>query len=125
MGPDIDEHADKDDEGDGDPELGFKHRFPQRLMASPTARPTSSDAGAMPVNRSTMAPAASLAILRTFASAADRVPAIAFSASAIRAWSLASTSLRRASAAAAAFARVSLASACARARASANAFSDR
>src|SRR5262249_7863158 len=119
----IAEHANKDDEGDGDPELGFKHGLSQRSIALLTAWLTSSFAGAVPVSRSTMAPAVSLAMLRTFAIAADRFSAMDFSASAIRAWSFPSTSLRRASAAAAAFARVSLASACARPRASANAFS--
>src|SRR5262245_10478670 len=121
--PEITEHADEDDKGDRDPELGFKHWLPQRLSARLMASATSSPPGAMPVSRSTIAPAASLAMLRTFPIAADRVPAIVFSASAIRAWSFASTSLRRASAAAAAFARVSLARVCARPRASANAFS--
>src|SRR5262249_31970765 len=117
------EHADEDDEGDRAPELGFKHWLPQRLSALLMASATSSPAGAMPVSRSTIAPAASPAMLRTFPIAADRVPAMVFSASAIRALSFASTSLRRASAAAAAFARVSLARVCAPPRASATAFS--
>src|SRR5262249_53668544 len=121
--PEITEHADEDDKGDRDPELGFKHRLPQRLRAWLMAWATSSLAGDIPVNRSTIAPAASLAMLRTLPIAADRFSAIVFSDSAIWAWSFASTSLRRASAAAAAFARVSFASACARPRASANAFS--
>src|SRR5262249_45606173 len=121
--PEITEHADEDDKGDRDPELGFEHRLPQRLRAWLMAWATSSLPGDIPDKRSTIAPAASLAMLRTLPIAADRFSAMVFSASAIWAWSFASTSLRRASAAAAAFARVSFASTCARPRASANAFS--
>src|SRR5262249_59848701 len=95
----IAEHANKDDESDRDPELGFKHRRPQRLSTLLTAWPTSSLAGATPVSRSTMAPAVSTAMSRRFAIAEERVAAMAFSASAIRSCSFASTSLRRASAA--------------------------
>src|SRR5262249_57666096 len=91
----IPEHADEDDKGDRDPELGFKHWLPQRLSALLMASATSSPAGAMPVSRSTIAPAASPAMLRTFPIAADRDPAMVFSASAIRALRFASTSLRR------------------------------
>src|SRR5262249_60983406 len=90
----IAEHANKDDESDRDPELGFKHRRPQRLRALLTAWPTSSLAGATPVSRSTMAPAASRAMPRRFAIADERVAAMAFSASPIRPCSFASTSLR-------------------------------
>src|SRR5262245_16278675 len=121
--PDICQHADEDNEGDSYPEFSFEHRCPQRLSTLLTALATSSLAGAMPVSRSTIAGAVSLAILCTFAIAAERVAAMVFSASAMWALSFASTSFRRASAAAAAFSRVSLASACARARASARAFS--
>src|SRR5215470_3595032 len=99
----IAEHAHEDDEGDGNPEFGFEHRLSQRLSTLLTASVTSWAAGAVPVSRSTIAAAASLAMPRTFAMAADRVVAIVFSASAIRVASFASTSLRRASASAAAF----------------------
>src|SRR5262249_9144395 len=90
--PEITEHADEDDKGDRDPELGFNHWLPQRLSALLMAAAPSPPAGAMPVSRSTIAPAASPAMLRTFPIAADRVPAMVFSASAIRALSFASTS---------------------------------
>src|SRR5262245_36232726 len=120
---DIRQRADEDNEGDSYPEFGFEHRRPQRLSTLLTAWATSSLAGATPVSRSTIAGTVSLAILCTFAIAADRVAAMVFSASAMCALSLASTSLRRASAAAAAFSRVSLARVCARERASASAFS--
>src|SRR6478736_293867 len=119
----IAEHANENDEGYGHPKFGFEHRSSQRLSTFLTASATSSFAGVTPASRWTMAGAVSLAMPCTFAIAADRVPAIAFSASAMRAWSFASTSLRRASAAFAAFSRVSLARVCARPRASANAFS--
>src|SRR5262249_48259065 len=42
--PEITEHADEDDKGDRDPELGFKHWLPQRLSALLTASVTSSPA---------------------------------------------------------------------------------
>ena len=42
--PEITEHADEDDKGDRDPELGFKHWLPQRLSALLTASATSSPA---------------------------------------------------------------------------------
>src|SRR5262249_31060650 len=87
MRPEITEHADEDDKGDRDPEPGSKIGLPQRLGAWLTVSVPSPPAGAMPVSRSTIAPAASLAMLRTFPIAADRVPAIVFSASAIRALS--------------------------------------
>src|SRR5712691_7131437 len=101
--PEIAEHAHENDEGDGNPEFCFEHGLSQRLSALLTASPTSWAAGAIPVSRSTIAAAASLAMPPTFTMAADRVAAMVFSASAIRVASFASTSLRRASATAAAF----------------------
>src|SRR5262249_55574415 len=65
----------------------------QRLSAVPTASVISWLAGVTPVSRSTIAPAASPAMARTFVIAADRVAAMAFSASAMRDPSLASASL--------------------------------
>src|SRR5262245_46778290 len=59
--------------------------LPQRLSTLLTASLTSSLAGAMPVSRSTIAAAASLATPCTFAMAADRVAAMVFSASATQA----------------------------------------
>src|SRR6476619_1410505 len=119
----IAEDANEDNEGYGDPEFSFEHVRSQCLSTFVTASATSSLAGVTPASRCTMAGAVSLAMPCTFAIAADRVAAIAFSASAVWAWSFVSTSLRRASAAFAAFSRVSLARVCARPRASANAFS--
>src|SRR5207237_4751778 len=88
--PEITEHADEDDKGDRDPELGFEHRLPQRLRAWLMACATSSIAGDIPVKLSTIAPAASLAMLRTLPLADNPFPALIFSASRIWDWTYAS-----------------------------------
>src|SRR5262249_40872753 len=120
----VDQYADEDHEGDGDPGFGFsEHLCPQRLSTSATAASTSRLAGADPVRRCTIAPAASVAMPLTLVMAADRRAPEVFSASATVALRLASSALRALSAAAASLARVSLASACARLRASASDFS--
>ena len=75
----IDEPAEKDHEGHRYPEFGveLEHLGPQRLRASATAAATMSRlAGAMPISRSTIAAAASVAMPRTLAIAADLVAAM-------------------------------------------------
>ena len=96
---------------------------PQRLSASSTAAATAGAGGAVPISRSTIAPAASTAMPRTFAMAAVLVAAICFSASASCVLSLASSALRRSSASACSLSRISVPIACARLRASASDFS--
>src|SRR4029077_7627514 len=111
----IAEDANEDNEGYGDPEFSFEHVRSQCLSTFVTASATSSLAGVTPASRCTMAGGVSLAMPRKFAIPAcvagggssaipgafaipgDRVSGIAFSASAMPAWSFASTSLRRAS----------------------------
>src|SRR5262249_25048477 len=104
----IDQHADEGQKRDRHPGFGFKHRIAQLLRTAPTAASTSGCAGATPISRSTIAPAASAAMPRTFVIAADFRSAMVFSASAMRALSVASSSLRLASAAAASRSRLSL-----------------
>src|SRR5262249_11134927 len=117
------QHADEGHEGDRHPGFGFEHGVAQFFRTDATAASTSSDVGVAPISRSTIALAASVAMPRTLAIAADLRSPMTFSASAMRALSVESSSLRLASAAAASRSRLSLASDWARARASDNAFS--
>src|SRR5438045_1836980 len=66
----ITEHAEKDEERDGDPEFSFQHRSLYCLIAAAAASATSPAEGADPMSRSTIAAAASLAIPPTLPIAA-------------------------------------------------------
>src|SRR6185437_11300841 len=116
----IGEYTEQDDEGDGDPEFRFgEHQacpFKEALTALSTVLPS----GNAPVNRCTIAAAASLAMPRTLLIAAVRVAAMVFSASASLCASCCSSVLRSASDAAFSLSRVSAPIACARERAAAS-----
>src|ERR1700678_3326030 len=119
----IDEHADQDDEGDGDPEFRFgEHRFyPYKYAA--TAWSSDLPSADTPVSRCTIAAAASAAMPRTLPIAVRRVEAMVVSASASLTASCCSSVLRSASEAALSFSRVSAPIACARERAAASSLS--
>src|SRR5215510_6283390 len=98
MGAQIGQDAQEDHECNGHPSFRIAQQFHclfrQLLSASLTAATTVVSAGAVPISRSTMALAASAAMLRTFAMAACLVPAMTFSASASLALSCFSSFLR-------------------------------
>src|SRR5262249_62072441 len=116
----------EDDECDRHP--GFRitqqfHGSRYLLRTSATAASIALSAGALPVSRSTIALAASVAMPCTLAIAVCLVPAMVFSASANLTWSWSSSFLRVDSASAVCLSRISLAIDCARLRASARDFS--
>src|SRR6516225_6607216 len=125
MNADVAKPGHEQDEGQRHPKFGFMQQFHgvHRFKALATALATAVTLGAEPDSRSIMARAISSAIERTLAMAACLVAAIDISASATFVLSSSSSCLRVASAAASWRSRVSLAIDCARARASASAFS--
>src|SRR5262245_23291767 len=111
MNAQIGEDAQEDHERNGYPSFRIAEQFHclfrQLLSASLTAAITALSAGVVPISRSTMALAASAAMLRTFAMAACLEAPMIFSASASLALSCSSSFLRVAAVSAACLSRIS------------------
>src|SRR5690606_1115474 len=94
--------GDEDQQADGDPQLGIGDVVEMagqeggHQTAPLIAAASSASVALEPVRRSSMAPAASAAMVATLVMAASRVLAMALSASAMRAFTTASSAARRA-----------------------------